>query len=253
MTQSTTSLDPFDPLELLRLLAERGSTGIFVVTHPAGLFQVWLEEGRVQHLHFGAERGAAALARLLGDPAGQFHFEAGLRCPDPTLDALLDELVLEALDALPGGTLKFEGPAQFTSPERIARLNWTPAEREVLRQIRGGRPLADLAEDPEARRLILKLCRMRLLAPRAARVARLTVGVSRQGAGAALVDLQIHGRWQSGAARPLTQVAVRREDGSVVTLPVRGEPGLGPRLLLPPELLVHTGLRGGESVLVRPG
>src|SRR3712207_1855716 len=98
MTQSTTSLDPFDPLELLRLLAERGSTGVFAVTHPDGLFQLWLEGGRVQHLHFGTERGAAALARLLSDPVGQFHFESGLRCADPTLDTLLDELVLEALD-----------------------------------------------------------------------------------------------------------------------------------------------------------
>lgn len=53
--------------------------------------------------------------------------------------------------------------------------------------------------------------------------------------------------------RALTQVAVRREDGTVVTLAVRDGPDLGPRLLLPPELLVHTGLRAGESVLVRPG
>lgn len=250
---TTTSLDPFDPLELLRLLAGRGSTGVFSVTHPGGTFELWLAGGRVQDVRFGAERGAAALARLLHDPAGHFHFEAGLSCPEPTLDASLDELVLWALDRLPAEGPKFGGPAQLTSPERVAGLNWTPAQREVLRQIGAGRPLAELAQDPDARRLIVKLSRMGLLAPRTVRTARLTVGVTREGGGTARVDAQIYRRWQEGVARRLTQVAVRREDGTVVALPVQPDLNLGPRLLLPPELLLRTGLRGGESVLVKPG
>lgn len=130
---SRTSLDAFDLLELLRLLAGRGSMGVFTVTHLDGLFELWLEGGRVRHVQFGEARGAAALAQLLRDPAGHFHFEAGLTLPGPTLDAPLDELVLEALDALPGEEPGFGGPAQLTSPERVAGLNWTSGQREVLR------------------------------------------------------------------------------------------------------------------------
>lgn len=253
MTRATTSLDAFDPLELLRSLAERGSTGLFSVTRPDGEFGAWLEGGRVRHLGFGAERGAAALARLLGDPSGHFHFEAGLRHPEPTLDASLDELLMEALGRLPAGEPKFGGPARLTSPERMAGLNWTPAQREVLGQIRAGRPLSELAQDPEARALIVRLSRMGLIAPRSSRVARLTVAVTRGGGSAALVDALILRRWQEGLPKRLAHVAVRRGDGTVVSLPVGTEPGLGPRLLLPPDLLLRAGLRVGESVLVQPG
>ncbi|EYB68381.1 hypothetical protein DEIPH_ctg025orf0269 [Deinococcus phoenicis] len=260
----TTSLDAFDLLELLRLLAERGRSGVFQVDHPDGQFQLWLEGGRVRHLHFGGHwgeaRGAAALARLLATPTGRFHFEEGHRHPCPGLDTNLDETVLEALEALPPGELKFGGPARITSPERVARLGWTEGQRDVLRQIAAGRPLADLAQEPNAWRLIVQLSRLRLLVPRRPRIARLTVAVLRadrdrreepETAVARIDDLIFH-RWQDELGRPLTQVAVRDPSGKVVTLPVRGRAELGPRLLLPPERLLSARLRAGDSVQVQP-
>ncbi|GAA5514658.1 hypothetical protein Dcar01_03414 [Deinococcus carri] len=251
---STTDLTAFDPAELLHLLAERGRTGVFRVAQPAGEVQVWLEGGRVRHLRAGSLRGPEVLAHLLREPVGRFHFEEGFTHPAPDLDAHLDELLLEALDTLPEAEPRFGGPARIASPERVARLGWTERQRELLRQIEAGRPLAELARQPGARPLLAKLTRLRLVVPRSLRVARLTVGVTHERAagGAVSVDALILARWQNDLARLPGEVRVRNTAGRVVTLPVQGREGIGPRLLLTPELLLRVGLRGGESVQVRP-
>lgn len=252
MTKSSSNLETFDFLELLSLLAGQGRTGALRVERPDGSFQAWLERGRVRHLEFGAERGAAALARLLRDPLGRFGFDEGLRHPAPTLDLSVEEVALEALGALPVPELPFGGPARITSPGRLAGVRWTLQEQDLLGQVEAGRPLAELAGDGEARRLLAGLARLGLLARREARVARLTVGVTREVTGVAVLDGTIWERWRDDLARHFAHVAVRGPGGEVTTLPVRGGTQLGALLLVPPELLLRAGLRAGESVLVRP-
>ncbi|MEF2277751.1 DUF4388 domain-containing protein [Deinococcus sp. YIM 134068] len=249
---NTTNLETFDPIELLSLLGGQGRTGALRVEHPEGTFQVWLERGHVRHLRFGPELGAAALVRLLRDPRGRFHFDEGLTHPGARLDVGVDELIVEALGALPIPELEFGGPARVTSPERVAAMRWSLPEQSLLRQIEAGRPLAELAGDAPARRLIATLLRLGLLARRETRLARLTVTLTREVHGTAVVDGTIWDRWREGSARHVSHIAVRDAAGQVVTLPVRGGANLGVRLLLPPELLLRSRLRAGESVLVRP-
>ena len=76
MTRSTSSLETFDFLELLYMLAQSRRTGVLRV-YRTQEFQAWLQEGRVRHLEFGYLRGVPALSELLADPRGRFNFEEG--------------------------------------------------------------------------------------------------------------------------------------------------------------------------------
>ncbi|UBV43317.1 DUF4388 domain-containing protein [Deinococcus taeanensis] len=252
MTRSTASLDPFDFLELLYLLSEQGRSGALCVYRPDGQFQAWLEGGQVRHLQFGDALGVPALVRLLQDPAGRFHFEEGVTHPDARLDVSLDEVALEALELLPAEELPFDGPARITAPGRVKRMRWSLRELDVLSLVDAQKPLADLAQDPDAKRLLVKLHRIGLLAPRRSRTARLIVTVTRQVRDVALVDELIFRRWKEDIVRHPQFVAVKTQNGRVYSLPVRMGLNLATQLMLPPELLMRTGLRAGESVLVKP-
>jgi hypothetical protein len=96
------------------------------------------------------------------------------------------------------------------------------------------------------------LVRMGLLSPRKSRVARLSITVTREVRGVALIDELILKRWKEDLVRAPQQIAVRDDAGNVYTLPVRSGPDLGTQLFIPTELLMRTGLRSGDSVLVRP-
>ncbi|GGL05466.1 DUF4388 domain-containing protein [Deinococcus radiotolerans] len=252
MTQSSASLEPFDFLELLYLLSEQGRSGVLHVYRPDGQFQAWLESGRVRHLQLGEARGAQALTRLMQDPIGRFHFDEGVTHPDPRLDVSLDEVAMEALEALPVQDLPFDGPARITAPERLRCLRWSMKELDVLQMIEAQKPLGDLNGDPEVHRLLLKLIRIGLLVPRRSRTARLVVAVTRQVRDVVLVDEVIFRRWKEDIVRHPQFVAVKRDSGQVVTLPVRVGANITNQLHIPPELLMRTSLRAGESVLVKP-
>ncbi|THF88133.1 DUF4388 domain-containing protein [Deinococcus sp. KSM4-11] len=252
MTNTTASLETFDFLELLYLLTDQGRSGVLTVFRPDGQFQAWIEGGRVRHLEFGRDRGTKALVTLMADPRGRFQFDEGLTHSDPRMDSPLDEVTLEVLDALPPPPLGFDGPARFTSRERLGRLRWTLREQATLQMVDAQRPVAEIGVDPEARRLLEKLHRIGLLTSRKSRVARLTVTVTREVQGVALVDELIFKRWKEDTVRHPQSIAVRTDDGEVYTLPVRSGSNLAALLMLPPELLMRTGLRAGDSVLVRP-
>ncbi|MBZ9750685.1 DUF4388 domain-containing protein [Deinococcus sp. HMF7604] len=252
MPKSTTSLDTFDFLELLYMLSEQVRTGLLQVDRPDGQFQAWLEQGRVRHLQFGDDLGVPALVRLLQEPQGRFHFDEGLSHPQPRMDASLDEVSLEALEALPVQDLPFDGPARITSPQRVERMRWGLKELDILQQLEAQQPVGDLIRDPDAKRLLLKLYRIGLIVPRKSRVARLTVTVTRQVRDVALVDELIFRRWKEDIVRHPQSVAIRTEAGQVYTLPVRMASNLTTQLMVPPELLMRTGLRAGDSVLVKP-
>ncbi len=252
MTRSTSSLDTFDFLELLYLLTEQGRTGVLYVFRPDGQFQAWLEAGRVRHLQFGQDDGVQALVRLMLDPKGRFHFDEGVTHGNPRLDSTLDEVTLEALEALPFQDLPFDGPARVTSPQRVGRMRWSLKELDVLKQIDAQKPVSELAQDPEAKRMLLKLFRIGLIVPRKTRVARLTVTITRQVQGVALVDELIFKRWKEDIVRHPQLVALKADDGQVYTLPVRMSANLTNQIMSPADLLVRTTLRAGDSVLAKP-
>ncbi|GGO17743.1 DUF4388 domain-containing protein [Deinococcus humi] len=249
---NTASLETFDFLQLLYLLSEQGRTGVLTVHRTDGPFQAYLEGHWVRHLQFAAQTGIPALLRLLRDPRGQFKFDEGIAHPNPLLNMNLDDVALDVLDSLPEIPLPFSGPVKITSPERVARIRWGLKEQEILKQIEVQRPVSVLSQDPDARRLLQKLHHIHLIAPRKSRVARLNVAVTREVRGVVVIDEQIIRRWKEDMLRPPQHIAIRTDDGQVHTLPVRGGPNLSNALMVPPELLLRTGLGAGDSVLVRP-
>lgn len=248
----TSSLELFDFLHLLRMLVDGGKTGVLNVVRDDGTLQCWLEAGRVRGIQLGQLEGAAALAYLLNDPRGRFQFDEGKQHPDPPMNETLDAVALEAFDSLPDLPIPFDGPARITSPERLGDLNWSADEQKILRRIEAQTPLADLKADPVAQHLISRLVRLGLIRQRKSRVARLTVGVTREVRGVVLVDHLIFRRWKEDLVRHPQLLAIKDDAGTTYTFPLREGPNLGTKLLLPPDLLMKTTLRAGESVLVKP-
>ncbi len=251
MTRSTSSLETFDFLELLYMLAESRRTGVLRVFRDQE-FQAWLQEGRVMHLEFGSLRGVQALADLLRDPRGRFNFEEGQIHPDPHLDTDIDVVAMEALAELPVPELLLQGPARVSSPERVARMPWTLRQEDILRDVEAGIPLNELAQDPEALQMLSRLARLGLLLPRKSRVARLTVAVTREVKRVAVIDETIMRRWRDDLGRHVQHIAVRDPQNMIHVLPVTVGMTAGAQLMLPPELLVRTKLHVGDAVLVQP-
>ena len=252
MTHNISNLENFNLLHLLRMLVDGQKTGVMNLLHPEGTFQLWLEEGRVRHLQLGTLEGAEALAAVLRDPRGQFQFTDGPHYPHPKMNDSLDAVVVEALQSLPERPIPFIGPGRLTSPERVEALFWTPEELKILQRIERQASLGDMSNDPVALRVISRLSYLGLLKPRKSRVARLTVALTREVRGVALVDELIFRRWKEDLVRHPQLLAVKDEAGNTYTLPLREGRGLGNQLLLPPDLMMQTALRAGESVLVKP-
>lgn len=252
MTNTTSSLENFDFLQLLHMLAQGGKTGVLIVHRDDINFRCWLAKGKVQHVEMGDLQGAEALARLMEDPQGRFQFEEGAQHPQPALDIRMDALALEALEKLPDLPLPFEGPARITSPERVDAMEWSLDEFKIIRQIEAQRPLKELASDPQAYQLISRLYRLGLLKARKSRAARLLITMTREVRGVVLVDQHIFQRWKDDFARPPQKLAVRDDHGRTYSFPLRSGPNVGTELHIPQELMMQSGLRVGMSVLVKP-
>lgn len=252
MANTTSSLEHFDFLQLLQMLAANQKTGVLTVYSPVNNFEAWLQEGRIRAMHYGQLNGVLALAALLKEPRGRFHFEDGRLHPNPTMNELVDAVAVAAMNIRADSTPPFPGAAKFTSPERIESMEWSEAELIVIRNIEQQKPLRELWPDATARQLITKLIRLGLLRERKSRVARLTIKVTREVRGVAVVDEVIMKRWKDDLVRHPQLLALRGEEGQTYTFPLRSSPALGTQLLLPPDLIMQTRLRAGESVLVKP-
>ena len=250
------NLADFDVLQLLLLLAQGKRTGALRVQQPGGLFQCWLEEGRVRQVTLrgdaGEWQGLDALVALLRDPRGTFQFGEGDRSPQRPLDVSLDLLAYAALRELPAPELPFTGPARVTDPERLARLPWSLRERQILDRIGAQVPLGELASDPEAASLAARLARLGLLRQRRLRTARLLVAVTHEVAGVVLIDAMIVDRWKGDLGRLPQYVGVRDDGGKSYRFPLRAHPEVGALLYIPPDVITKTRLQAGESVLVKP-
>jgi Domain of unknown function (DUF4388) len=256
MTNQTqaNALETFDFVELIAMLAKGGKTGALHVERDRREFSLYLQDGRIRQMEGGALSGPAAMAEILRDPRGRFHFEPGEKAPAPDLDLAHETFAMEALKLLPPPPLKFPGIGRLDDPERFAELGLSLREHEIVQAVGAGQPLGELARHPDAAALLGRLQRLRLITERKTRVARLVVQVTQQVSGVVVVDESIYKRWRDTEAAPIKLVQVRHEQsGKVHQLPVRPVPGVGSFIQLPPELMIRTGLKAGESVLVRPG
>ncbi|WP_027482007.1 DUF4388 domain-containing protein [Deinococcus pimensis] len=244
------NLDDYDLPELLLTLVASGRGGLFEVRHPDGLFHLGLREGRVTGVTFGIFRGLEALAALLTDPRGTFAVRPEDPLPTngpdlPVLTALLAALRLGV--PVPEA---FRGPAKVELDPDEDALDRT--ERRVLTFARAGRAMGELDSDEELA-AVARFARVGVLSERRARVARLTVGVWKDGPSGAIVDASIVATWAQQVGRTPHFVQLRTDAGRVLTLRLRSTPRVGNQLLLTPEALVQHGLRVGSSVLARPG
>ncbi|TSA84509.1 DUF4388 domain-containing protein [Deinococcus detaillensis] len=259
MSQSN-DLESFDLIELLSVLAKGAKTGALRIYRGQQIFTLWLLSGRVRRMDgAGFDTGAAVLAQLLEDPSGRFHFEADEVVPFPNLNQSHDAFAYAALKRMPPPPLKFDGPGRLEPPERFAELTLDLYEQEVLRGVAEGKPLSELAaaRDPRAAPLLGRLTRLRLIGERRTRVARLVVQVQRQAGGrqgsSAAIDETIFRRWREAVGGHIEYIQVREErSGKVYQMPVSAAADAGTSLQLSPELLIRTGLRAGDAVLVRP-
>lgn len=252
MPHTTSSLEHFDFLHLLRMLADGRKTGLLTVYRPDENFEIWLDQGLVRHMQMGRLHGVLALAALLNDPKGRFQFEENRFHPNPSLKDSVDTLALEAMSSLPERQMPFAGPARFTDRDRLDSMDWTEEERRILRHIEQQTPVSDLWKDRVARGLVSRLLRLGLLKERRSRVARLSVTVTHQVRGVVVVDDLILRRWKEDLVRHPQLLALRDDEGNTYQFPLRSGPNLGTQLLLPPDLIMQTRLRAGDSVLVKP-
>lgn len=251
-TTTAGNLEHFDLLQLLTMLAQNAKSGVLTVQQREEQFEAWLLEGRVRHLQFGKLHGVLALAALLKQSGGQFQFDEGRPCPAPTMNESVDSVALSALGNLPEAPMPFAGPARFTAPERIEAVEWPEADQRVLERIQQQTPMRELWQEARARKLVSRLLRLGLIKERKSRVARLTIAITREVRGVAVVDELILKRWKEDLARQPETLALRDDSGQTYTFVLRGGPGIGTRLLLPPDLIMQTPLRAGESVLAKP-
>jgi Domain of unknown function (DUF4388) len=253
--------ETLDVLELLYMLTRSGRTGVLCVQRELEFkggeeFRAWLHTGRIRQMEFGTLVGVEALAELVSDSRGRFHFDEGAVYsgphPDPQVDLDMDTLAMDILVGTPLPEVLFAGPARASSPQRLAQLPLTVQQQQTLAGVEAGLPLNELADDPETSHFLARLIWLGLLVPRKSRVARLTVGATRQVKGRVIIDEIILRRWQDDLGTSVKQVAVRDAQNIVYTLPVMPGPLAGVSLLLPPELLIATRLNVGDTVLVQP-
>jgi Domain of unknown function (DUF4388) len=221
------TLDDFDVLELLFMLARAERSGSVCIQHARGEFRVALVGGRVRDMSLGDLHDDEALAALIEHPSGEVHFE--------------ERLNARAADQSP-----------FDAPERLEHLLLSERELAWLAELNTGHTVEALSREPEAAALLARLARLGLLVPRKARVARLTLKVARDLRGPAQLDEMILDRWQEELGLKISQVELRTEAGGVFSLAVQPARQLGATLLISPAALLQNGLSSGSAVLARP-
>lgn len=248
------NLSDYDLSELLLTLAASGRDHLFEVRHPDGTFRLGLSGDRLTGADFGIFSGVDALAALVTQPEGSFavhsgHDLVGRTLPGGGPDLPLVAALLAALRLGPPFEPKFTGAARVEGQPDLMALD--AAERHVLSVVRAGRGL-DALETGEERFAAARLAQVGLIAPRKLRVARLTVGVWKDGRPGATVDTTIYTTWTQQLGRSPKFVQIRDDAGVTLTLRLHVVANVGTQLLLTPDMLVRHGLRGGVTVLARP-
>lgn len=265
----TGTLGLFSLVDLFQLLSTARRSGRLSIDHPAGPARVYFDKGQVVHADFATLVGEPAVYALFADERGSFEFRVGMPSVDVTITCGTENLVLEAvrrLDEARRGevhtTISRDAvpmPPEPAGPRRHVTLS--EEEQAFIAQVDGRRSVTRIALDAKldpdrALALCDRLVRTGVLKlqTRRARTARLVVRLATTSlpAGTVGVDPGILGAWERISGQGVTQIACRREDGTVLSFPVASVAGVGPYLEVPRATLFRANLRVDEALLVRP-
>lgn len=167
---------------------------------------------------------------------------------------------LLALNRGPAGPGEVE-TVSLGAPDDAAHLELTPAERRLVEEVDGVRNITRIALqsgiDPDEAALITeRLVRTGVLklSSRRVRTARLVTRLTKLplAPGVVGIDQTIVSAWEKALETEVTEVACRREDGTVLLASLQLLSGAGPFLELSRDTLVRANLVVNEAVLVRP-
>lgn len=275
----TGTLGLFSLVDLFQLLAAARRSGRLSIDHPVGPAKVFFDKGQVVHAEFGNLVGEEAVYAIFADERGTFEFRVAIPAPQVTVKGGTENVVLEAVrrideskrddgkgaeveapitrDAVPVRSTLADGLVSGDSAE--PRL--TPEERLVVEQVDGQRTVTRIAlqaglEPERAMGITERLVRTGLLKiqNRRARTARLVVRLTslRLEPGVVGVDKTIIEAWEKVVGHDVTEIACRREDGTVLMFSVQLVSGAGPFLELTRDTLLRANLAANEPLLARP-
>ncbi|MFO7544787.1 MAG: DUF4388 domain-containing protein [Trueperaceae bacterium] len=264
----TGTLGLFSLVDLFQLLAAARRSGRLSIDHPIGPARVYFDKGQVVHADFGSLVGEAAVYALFADERGSFEFRIGMPAVDATITCGTENLVLEAVRRLDESrrgevhvTLSRDA-VPMVPPEGTKKgVTLSEEEQRFIAHVDGKRSVTRVAIDAKMNPdVALAVCDRLVrtgvlrLQTRRARTARLVtrLAVRALPPGAVGVDPNILGAWERVSGQQVTQIACRREDGTVLAFPVAPVPGAGPYLEVPRATLFRANLRVDEALLVRP-
>ena len=93
------------PYAVLQILEMGRKTGLLAIDAEAGLGRLWLRDGAPIHAETKDQSGFDAAMTLVGATSGRFAFTPQFDSPDPTIDASITELLLEASRRIDEGQL----------------------------------------------------------------------------------------------------------------------------------------------------
>ena len=93
------------PYAVLQILEMGRKTGLLEIDAEAGHGRLWFRDGAPIHAETKDQLGFDAAMTLVGATAGRFAFTPEFDSPDPTIDASITELLLEASRLIDEGQL----------------------------------------------------------------------------------------------------------------------------------------------------
>lgn len=274
----TGTLGLFSLVDLFQLLAAARRSGRLAIDHPRGPAKVFFDKGQVVHAEFAGITGEDAVYALFADERGTFEFRVAIPAPVVTVSGGTENVVLEAVrrldearrddsspdtpqplgrDAVPVRSTMADGIIAGT----VHEPKLTAEERLVVEQVDGQRTVTRIAiqagiEPERAIGVTERLVRTGLLKVqnRRARTARLVARLSslRLQPGVVGVDKTIIDAWEKVVGHEVTEIACRREDGTVIMFSVQLVSGAGPFLELGRDTMLRANLTANEPLLARP-
>lgn len=275
----TGTLGLFSLVDLFQLLAAARRSGRLSIDHPRGHAKVFFDKGQVVHAEFDGVSGEEAVYALFADERGTFEFRVAIPSPFVTVKGGTENVVLEAVRRLdesrrddgaaaatPTPVTRDAVPVRSTQAEALlsgaaTEPRLSAEERLVIEQVDGQRTVTRIAiqagiEPERAMSVTDRLVRTGLLKVqnRRARTARLVVRLTslRLEPGVVGVDKNIIDAWEKVVGQEVTEIACRREDGTVLMFTLQLVSGAGPFLEVPRDTMLRANLAANEPLLARP-